>query len=334
MESWMERGEIRVREKLLSPERLREMTEGTQRSVDTSGEPILSVADLKVWFPVRSSFFGRTTGHVKAVDGISFDVWPGQTLGLVGESGCGKTTTGRAVLRLIEPTAGRIVFRGRDLSTLGAHELRAVRREMQIVFQDPYSSLNPRQTIEQMLTEPMLVHGIGANHAERIERAARLLDEVGLARAYLQRYPHEFSGGQRQRICIARALSVEPTLVICDEAVSALDVSVQAQVLNLLKELQQRRNLTYIFISHDLAIVKFMSDVMAVMQDGRFVEVGPAHAIYASPRQDYTKNLIAAIPRDDLQHIREIQAQRAVRTGKVRPWQMLPEAPSAEKDAP
>jgi peptide/nickel transport system ATP-binding protein len=311
METWVEHGEVKVREKPMSWERLKHLTTTSRpRMIEPSGEPILKVQNLKVWFPVKKGLLGGPTRHIKAVDDVSFDVYPGQTLGLVGESGCGKTTTGRAILRLIEPTAGRVWFQGEDLATVGRSALNKLRRHLQNIFQDPYSSLNPRQTVEEILTEPMLVHGIGKNHTERRDRAQALMTEVGLPPTYLRRYPHEFSGGQRQRIVIARALSVEPKLVICDEAVSALDVSVQAQVLNLLKQLQERRNLTYIFISHDLAVVKFMSDVMCVMQGGKIVEMGPAEAIYAKPREEYTKNLIAAIPRDDIAHIREIQSVR------------------------
>jgi len=271
---------------------------------------MLDVQDLKVWFPIKKGIFKRTVGHVKAVDGISFKVWPGQTLGLVGESGCGKTTTGRAILRLVEPTGGKVVFQGRDLGPLGGEAMRQVRTDLQIIFQDPYSSLNPRLTVEATITEPMQIHGIGTSAADRRDRAAALLEEVGLTGDHLRRYPHEFSGGQRQRICIARTLSLEPTFVICDESVSALDVSVQAQVLNLLKDLQAKRGLTYIFISHDLSVVKFMSDIMCVMQAGKIVEMGPAEAIYENAAEEYTRTLIDAIPRDSLDHIRLRQQQR------------------------
>jgi peptide/nickel transport system ATP-binding protein len=286
------------------------------------GEPLLSVKDLKVHFPLKKNFFGKVLDVVYAVDGISFDVYPGQTLGLVGESGCGKTTTGRAILRLVEPTSGEVWFKGRELTGLDYKRMTEIRKDLQIIFQDPYSSLNPRLTVEQAITEPMLVHGIGANDEERRARAASLLIEVGLKAEHLNRFPHEFSGGQRQRICIARTLALEPQLIICDESVSALDVSVQAQVLNLLKELQVKRGLTYIFISHDLSVVKFMSDVMCVMQPvvvneggveskrGRIVEAGPADAIYANPSQAYTRELISAIPRDDLDHIDRRQRDR------------------------
>src|SRR5262249_42197505 len=248
---------------------------------------------------------------VKAVDGISFDVYRGQTLGLVGESGCGKTTTGRAILRLIEPTGGQVLYNNADLRTVGSGDLRHLRKRMQIVFQDPYGSLNPRMTIEATLTEPMLIHKIGSSRADRRDRAAALLKEVGLTANYMRRYPHEFSGGQRQRICIARALATDPEFVICDESVSSLDVSVQAQVLNLLKELQDNRGLTYIFISHDLSVVKFMADMMAVMNNGKIVEFGPSETIYAKPQEAYTRKLIDATPKDDLENIRRRVAERS-----------------------
>ncbi len=273
-------------------------------------QPVLKVTDLKVYYPIKRGLLRRTVGYVKAVDGINLTVYPGQTLGLVGESGCGKTTAGRAILRLIRTTSGQIQFEGEDWLGLGASQLRARRKRMQIVFQDPYASLNPRLTVEAMLTEAMAVHRLGTSAADRRDRAATLLEEVGLLTEHLGRYPHEFSGGQRQRICIARALSVEPSFLICDESVSALDVSVQAQVLNLLKEMQLKRQLTYIFISHDLGVVKFMSDMMAVMNAGKIVEWGPSDAIYANPQNDYTKRLISAIPNPSLDRIRQRVAAR------------------------
>ncbi len=286
--------------------------------IDAGTEPLLHVRDLEVHFPIRRGFFLRTVGHVRAVDGVSFDVFRGQTLGLVGESGCGKTTAGRAILRLIEPTAGRVTYDGVDLTALPRRGLRAFRRRLQIIFQDPYGSLNPRTTVETALVVPMAIHGLGSSRADRRERAAQLLREVGLESDHLRRYPHEFSGGQRQRICIARALAVEPEFVICDESVSALDVSVQAQVLNLLKDLQEKRDLTYIFISHDLSVVKFMADMMLVMNEGKIVEAGPSDAIYSSPRQDYTRRLIAATPDDRLENIRRRQeARRAARSAQA-----------------
>lgn len=263
--------------------------------------PVLSVRDLKVYYPLKAGLFRRTVDHVRAVDGISFNVYRGQTLGLVGESGCGKTTTGRAIVRLTKITSGQVLLEGNDLAHVHGAALRRLRRRIQIIFQDPYSSLNPRLTVESVLVEAMTVHRIGASRRDRRDRAARLLEEVGLETAHLRRYPHEFSGGQRQRISIARALAVEPEFVICDESVSALDVSVQAQVLNLLKKLQLEHKLTYIFISHDLSVVKFMSDMMAVMNAGKIVEFGPSENIYAHPHQEYTRRLIAAIPDDALE---------------------------------
>ncbi len=273
-------------------------------------EPLLAVKDLQVYFPVRKGIFSRVVGHVKAVDGISFNVYRGQTLGLVGESGCGKTTTGRAILRLVDATGGTAMYEGKDVFNLNSRDMRAMRRNMQIIFQDPYGSLNPRMTIESTLTEPMVIHGLAGGRTERRDKAAALLEEVDLAPEHLRRYPHEFSGGQRQRISIARALAVEPDFIICDESVSALDVSVQAQVLNLLKRLQADRGLTYIFISHDLSVVKFMADMMAVMNEGKIVEFGPSDNIYALPKQDYTRKLIDATPRDSLMHIRALTEQR------------------------
>ncbi|WP_437229433.1 ABC transporter ATP-binding protein [Planctomicrobium sp. SH661] len=266
------------------------------RFVPESQRPLLSLEDLKVYYPIRSGLLRRVTSHVKAVDGISLKVYRGQTLGLVGESGCGKTTSGRAIVKLAPVTSGKILFEGVDISSFHGDDLQRYRSKMQIIFQDPYSSLNPRMTVEGMLTEAMVIHGLGKSRYDRRERAAALLQEVGLEPVHLLRYPHEFSGGQRQRLSIARALAVEPEFLICDESVSALDVSVQAQVLNLLKNLQEQRNLTYIFISHDLSVVKFMSDMMAVMSNGKIVEFGPSEAIYADPRNDYTKKLISSIP--------------------------------------
>lgn len=273
-------------------------------------EPLVRFSNLKVHFPVRRGLLMRTVGHVKAVDGITLDVYRGQTLGLVGESGCGKTTTGRALLRLVPSTGGFMSFDGLDIGSLKRQDLRAIRNHMQIIFQDPYGSMNPRMTIQTSLIEPMMLHQIGENKQDRIERAAALLEEVGMLPEHLGRYPHEFSGGQRQRICIARALAVEPEFIVCDESVSALDVSVQAQVLNLLNDLQESRGLTYIFISHDLSVVKFMADMMAVMKDGKIVEFGPSEAIYRNPKEEYTRRLIDATPCDDLDNIRRLVEHR------------------------
>ena len=280
-------------------------------------KPLLEVRDLKVHFPIRRGILSRVVGHVKAVDGVSFKVYKGQTLGLVGESGCGKTTTGRAILRLVDSTAGQVIFDNQSVLDLNPHELRSIRRKMQIIFQDPYGSLNPRMTIESTLTEPMVIHGLAKNAAERRDKAAALLEEVDMKPDFLRRYPHEFSGGQRQRISIARALAVEPQFIICDESVSALDVSVQAQVLNLLKQLQQDRGLTYIFISHDLSVVKFMADMMAVMNEGLIVEFGPSDNIYALPKEEYTRKLINATPRDSIEHIRQRLADQQARRAEA-----------------
>jgi peptide/nickel transport system ATP-binding protein len=336
METRVVDGKLQILEKALSRERLEELkTHGRgrllhpkseltamghpweegghaddARAVDEGAEPLLAVEDLQVYFPVRGGVFSRVRDCVRAVDGISFRVYRGQTLGLVGESGCGKTTAGRAILRLIEPTGGTVRLDGIDLAALGARELRRIRSRMQIMFQDPYGSLNPRMSIEAAITEPMVIQRIGSSRRDRRDRAAALLEEVGMNPSHLRRYPHEFSGGQRQRICIARAIAVEPEFLICDESVSSLDVSVQAQVLNLLKRLQEKRGLTYIFISHDLSVVKFMADMMAVMNHGKIVEFGPSESIYRSPREEYTRRLISATPNDDVEQLRNRIARR------------------------
>lgn len=261
-------------------------------------QPLLAVENLRVGFPVRG-VFGQTQRYFMAVDDVSFDVYPGETLGLVGESGCGKTTLSRTLLRLIEPMSGRILFEGRNLVPLNNRELRQVRREMQVIFQDPFGSLNPRISIGAAIMEPLVVRGRGSRK-QHLERVRYLLDRVGLDPNWTNRYPHEFSGGQRQRICIARALALNPKFIICDESVSALDVSVQAQVLNLLKELQDEFGLTYIFISHDLGVVKFMSDRIAVMNRGKIEELDAADRIYRHPQQAYTRQLIASIPKGEV----------------------------------
>lgn len=262
-----------------------------------SQPPILEVRNLSKYFYTKPSIFGKEQISVKAVDDMNFKVYPGETLGLVGESGSGKTTLSRTVLLLEKPTAGEIFYRGKDIVSLSKSEVRKLRKEIQIIFQDPYSSLNPRMTVGEILTAPMKVHSIGKNKNERIERAAGLLEKVGLKRSDLKKYPHEFSGGQRQRIGIARALALEPKFIICDESVSALDVSVQAQVLNLLNGLKEEFGLTYIFISHDLAVVKYMSDQLLVMQHGRQMELADADEVYSNPKTNYTKELIDAIPK-------------------------------------
>ncbi|MEJ7760489.1 MAG: ABC transporter ATP-binding protein [Gemmatimonadaceae bacterium] len=257
--------------------------------------PLLSVRNLRKTFPITKGIFGRKAGEVRAVHEVSFDIASGETLSLVGESGCGKTTTGRAILRLIEPTAGEIRFDGKDVRAMGPAELRAIRREMQIIFQDPVSSLNPRMTIGAAIREGITIHKLFEGSAADT-RVRQLLEEVGLRAEYVTRYPHEFSGGQRQRIGIARALAVEPRFIVCDEPVSALDVSVQAQVINLLRDLQRDRDLTYLFIAHDLSVVRHMSDRVAVMYLGKIVELSAAEDLYREPLMPYTQALLSAVP--------------------------------------
>ncbi len=261
------------------------------------GEPILRVQNLKTYYPSKKNFWGKPIEFVKAVDDVSFDVYEGETLGLVGESGCGKTTLGRTILKLSPATEGAIFYKGKDLTKLNALEMKDLRKDIQIIFQDPYSSLNPRMTIGSAIMEPMQVHNLYKNDTERKAKVIELLETVSLAAEHFNRYPHEFSGGQRQRICIARALALNPKFIICDESVSALDVSVQAQVLNLLIDLRQKMKFTCIFISHDLSVVKFISDRMVVMNKGKIEEMGAADDIYRHPQRDYTKRLIAAIPK-------------------------------------
>lgn len=268
------------------------------------GKPILEVKNLKTWFPSKKSFFGKTTEWVKAVDDVSFTVQEGETLGLVGESGCGKTTLGRTILRLAPAMEGEIIFDGKNILEMNNADLTDMRKDMQIIFQDPYSSLNPRMTIGSAIQEPMTVHGVLKNEIERKDRVLELLEKVNMKPEHYNRYPHEFSGGQRQRICIARALALNPKFIICDESVSALDVSVQAQVLNLLIHLREEFKFTYIFISHDLSVVKFMSDRMVVMNKGKIEEMGPSDEIYNHPKQAYTQRLIAAIPKGELEDIK------------------------------
>jgi oligopeptide/dipeptide ABC transporter ATP-binding protein len=271
----------------------------TPDQIPPPADALLDVRDLKKHFPIRRGLFSRTVGQVKAVDGVTFWLRRGETLGLVGESGSGKSTTGRTLLRLIEPTAGSAVFAGRNVFELEAEELRGLRRKAQIVFQDPYGSLNPRMTVGDMLREVLKVHKLAAGEAAR-QRVAELLDIVGLPPTAAARYPHEFSGGQRQRLGIARALSVEPEFIVCDEPVSALDVSVQAQVLNLLQDLQERLGLAYLFIAHDLSVVEHVSNRVAVMYLGRIVEIGGAQQIIAEPRHPYTRALLSAVPQATL----------------------------------
>lgn len=268
-----------------------------------SGEKILEIKGLKTWFPAKKTFFGKTLTFTKAVDDVTFDVFEGETLGLVGESGCGKTTLGRTILKLAEAHEGQIFFKNQEILKLKEEEFRPLRRNMQIIFQDPYSSLNPRITIGNAILEPMKFHNIGGSFKIRKEKVMDLLQKVGLEEKHFSRYPHEFSGGQRQRVCIARALAVNPQFLICDESVSALDVSVQAQVLNLLNDLKKEFKFTYIFISHDLSVVKFMSDRMVVMNKGKIEEIGNADDIYHNPQTDYTKNLINSIPKGRLEDI-------------------------------
>lgn len=258
--------------------------------------PLIEIRNLRKYFPIRKGLLQLTAGHVQAVDDVSFAIAPGETLGLVGESGCGKTTVGRTLLRLYEPTAGEIHFDGRDVTRICGGELRALRRDMQIVFQDPFSSLNPRMTVRGIVEEGLFVHRIG-NAAERLERVRATLDRVGLGEAYLNRYPHEFSGGQRQRISIARALALRPRFMVLDEPISALDVSIQSEIINLLTELRREFSLTYLFISHDLSVVEYISDRVAVMYLGQIVELARSEELYRKPLHPYTRTLLSAIPK-------------------------------------
>jgi oligopeptide transport system ATP-binding protein len=280
---------------------------------ETIPETLLSVRGLKKHFPIHGGILSREIDRVYAVDGVSIDVAPGETLGLVGESGCGKSTTGRCIMRLIEPSAGEIWFQGRDVTRLEGEALRAMRRDMQIIFQDPFASLNPRHTVGGIIGEALTIHGLAKNRREMEEKVAQLLETVGLRSDHMRRFPHEFSGGQRQRIGIARALAVEPKLIVCDEPVSALDVSIQAQVINLLEDLQEKFGLTYLFIAHDLSVVEHISDRVAVMYLGRVVEVATAEELYANPLHPYTEALLSAVPIPDP----KIKRKRIVLQGDV-----------------
>jgi oligopeptide transport system ATP-binding protein len=267
-----------------------------------SGELLLDVRDLKMYFPItRGIIFQREVGAIKAVDGLNFSMVHGETLGLVGESGCGKSTTGRAILQLYRPTAGEVTFEGKNLTTTKGEELRRMRRRMQMIFQDPYASLNPRMTVGSIIGEPLEVHGIGKTRKERQERVQELLKTVGLNPYFVNRYPHEFSGGQRQRIGVARALAVNPAFIVCDEPISALDVSIQAQIINLLEDLQEELGLTYLFIAHDLSVVRHISDRIAVMYLGKIVELADRDELYENPMHPYTQALLSAVPIPDPQ---------------------------------
>lgn len=280
-------------------------------------EAFLQVKNLKTYFPIKRGLFGKAKEFVRAVDDVTFDVFPGETLGLVGESGCGKTTLGRTILKLIEPTEGEIIYKGQNITHLPPRSMRELRKNMQIIFQDPYSSLNPRITIGEALMEPMIVHKVLDGDRARKDRVMEILNRVNMSENHFYRYPHEFSGGQRQRICIARALTLNPQFIICDESVSALDVSIQAQVLNLLNELKKEFKFTYIFISHDLSVVKFMSDRMVVMNKGKIEEMGDADMIYENPQTEYTQKLIGAIPKGELEDIKASMARKEVRRKTV-----------------
>jgi oligopeptide transport system ATP-binding protein len=266
--------------------------------IATQTQPLISIKDLKVHFPLSKSFFGRKRRIVKAVDGVTLDILAGETLGLVGESGCGKSTLGRAILRLVEPTSGQVLFRDQDLAHLSNSAMRAQRRHLQIVFQDPYASLDPRMTVSQIISEPILTFKL-AQGEERRHRVQQLMEQVGLNPRFVKRYPHEFSGGQRQRIGIARALAVDPDFIVADEPISALDVSIQSQIMNLLDRLRREKNLTYLFISHDLRAVQHVADRVAVMYLGKIVELAPAKSLYSFPLMPYTKALISAVPVPD-----------------------------------
>ena len=291
-------------------------TAASSAAASNNDDVLLEVKDLKMYFPVSSGMlFQRTVAYVKAVDGLSFTVKRGETLGLVGESGCGKTTTGRCILQLYKPTGGQVIFEGQDLTQLKTKQMRAMRREMQVIFQDPYSSLNPRMTAGNIIGEPLIVHGLVNGKAEYREKVADLLQNVGLNPYMADRFPHEFSGGQRQRIGVARALSVSPKFIVADEPVSALDVSIQAQIINLLEDLQEQFNLTYLFIAHDLSVVRHISDRVGVMYLGHMVEMAERNEIYRNPVHPYTKALLSAVPIPD--PVLDAQRERVLLTGEV-----------------
>ncbi|MBL7716025.1 MAG: dipeptide ABC transporter ATP-binding protein [Bdellovibrionales bacterium] len=273
--------------------------------MSASNTPLVEVRNLVKRFPVKGGFFGKEVGAVQAVSNVSFSIQRGETLGLVGESGCGKSTLGRCILRLIEPTAGQVLFNGQDITQIPTAEMRKLRRKMQIIFQDPFASLNPRMTVEEILREPLEIHNLYGSGPERMNRIHKLLDLCGLRRESVSRYPHEFSGGQRQRICIARALAVEPEFIVCDEPVSALDVSIQAQIINLMMDLQSELKLTYLFVAHDLKVVEHISNRVAVMYLGQIAELAEAHELYANPKHPYTRALLSAIPIPDPERKRD-----------------------------
>jgi oligopeptide/dipeptide ABC transporter ATP-binding protein len=281
----------------------------------TPAQPIVDVRGLRTWFPVRSGVVSRVIGHVHAVDGVDLAIHQGETLGLVGESGCGKSTLGRSILRLVEPMEGEVYFKGRDLLQMGTRQMRRMRREMAIIFQDPFASLDPRQSVGAILGEALDIHRLATSSRARRARVAELLDLVGLSPSFAERYPHEFSGGQRQRVGIARALAVNPSFIVCDEPISALDVSIQAQIINLLEQLQEKFHLTYLFIAHDLSVVKHISDRIAVMYVGKVVEISPSRDLYRSPKHPYTGSLLSAIPIPD--PVLEKQRRRIIMSGDV-----------------
>jgi oligopeptide/dipeptide ABC transporter ATP-binding protein len=280
------------------------MADFTLKNV-AAGETLLSVRNLVKRFPIRGGILSREVASVKAVSDVSFDIKKGETVGLVGESGCGKSTLGRCILRLIEPSAGQVIYRGVDLAKLPSKEMRLLRRNMQVIFQDPYASLNPRMTVEEILSEPLEIHKLASSKEEKKKRILKLLDLCGLRREAIARYPHEFSGGQRQRICIARALAVEPEFIVCDEPVSALDVSIQAQIVNLMQDLQKELGLTYLFIAHDLKVVEHISSRVAVMYLGKIAEMSDAEELYHDPKHPYTRALLSAIPIPDPDYVKE-----------------------------